>query len=99
MRASEVRGWIRDHAGRRHGPCDGHAEASFLVLLVDPRIAKTVIDTDRGRDEVLDLASRNGRELKLKHPGDRHVLDQDLLRLLVDLLALGVRGCGCAFSK
>src|SRR5712664_2339720 len=67
--------------------------------LVDPGVAEAVIDADGRGNKVLDLAAGNGRKLQFEHPRHRHVFDQDLLRLLVDFLALGIRGCDRAFGE
>jgi hypothetical protein len=69
---------------------DGDRPAQHASLL-DPCIAKTVIDADRGGDQVLDLAMGDGRKLQFEQPGHRHILDQDFLRLFVDLLTLRIR--------
>src|SRR5947207_11498344 len=63
----------------------GKGGSERLSSLVQPCVLEAVVDADAGGDQVLDLAAHCGRELQLEHPGHRHVLDQDLLRLLVDL--------------
>src|ERR1700722_4292504 len=68
-------------------------------LFVDPGVAKAVVDADRGGDQVLDVAAGDGRELQFEQPGHRHVVDQDLLRLVVDFPALGIRERDGAVGK
>src|SRR5271168_3532620 len=50
--------------------------------LVNPGVPEAVIDADRGRDQVLDLAIGDSGKLQFQHPRHRHVLDQYLLSLL-----------------